>query len=40
MSNRDLTINTSKYSRRTTDYPQVLLTWDENATRGLTKDEQ
>ena len=40
VSNRDQSINTSKWSRRTTDYPEVLLTWDETAKRGLTKEEQ
>ena len=32
--------NTSKYSRRVTDYAEVLLTWNETAERGLTKEEQ
>ena len=40
VSNRDQSINTSKYSRRITDYPEVLLTWDETAKRGLTRQEQ
>ena len=33
-------INTSRYSRRNIDHDEVLLTWDENAMRGLTKEEQ
>ena len=40
VSNCDQSVNTSKYSRRITDYPEVLLTWDETAKRGLTRDEQ
>ena len=33
-------INTSRYSRRNIDHDEVLLTWDETAMRGLTKEEQ
>ena len=36
----DQSINTSRYSRRNIDHDEVLLTWDETATRGLTKEEQ
>ena len=34
VSNRDQSLNTSKYSRRTTEYKEVLLTWDETAKRA------
>ena len=39
-SNREQSINTSRYSRRNIDHDEVLLTWDETATRGLKKEEQ
>ncbi len=37
---REQSFNTSKYSRRVTDYAEVLLTWDETAERGMKKEEQ
>ena len=40
VSGREQSINTSRYSRRNIDHDEVLLTWDETATRGLTKEEQ
>ena len=40
MDNCAPSLNTSKHSRRTTNYAQVLLTWDETAKRGLSKEEQ
>ena len=39
-SNREQSINTSRYSLRNIDHDEVLLTWDETATRGLKKEEQ
>ena len=40
VSCREQSINTSRYSRRNIDHDEVLLTWDETAMRGLTKEEQ
>ena len=37
---REQSFNTSKYSKRQTDYAEVLLIWDETANRGLKKEEQ
>ena len=37
---REQSFNTSKYSKRVTDYAEVLLIWDETANRGLKKEEQ
>ena len=39
-SGTNFTVDSSKYSSRTSDYPKTLLTWDEKATRGLTREEQ
>ena len=37
---REQSFNTSKYSKRQTDYAEVLLIWDETANGGLKKEEQ
>ena len=39
-SGTHFTVNSSRDSSRTSDHPRTLLTWDEKATRGLTREEQ